>query len=113
MRPAIEFLKRAAKTFAGKGLTVRQLVVLMHLADVRATTGTHEGVKLRELAAVTEINKPALVRATIELSARGMVMRRRGQRDGRDCFITITAKGVDFLSTAAGADIAPAPARGM
>jgi DNA-binding MarR family transcriptional regulator len=113
-RPAIEFLKRAEQAFAGKSFTVRQLIVLMYLGDVRARAIAPEGVKLRDLSAATEIHKPALHRAVVELSARGMVTRTRGRKDGRDSFLAITERGVELLATAAGVEVAaPAPGRGM
>ncbi len=86
------WLRGIAATDAGRTMTVRQLLGLMHLANATRP------LKLHQVATALGLQKPAVTRLATELARLGLITRQRPKDDLRQCFLTITDAGRTFLA---------------
>lgn len=78
------------KLQAQLGLTTPQLVVMRELADARELSGS-------ELAHRVSLSAPTVAGILSRLEARGLVQRRRPERDRRQLRVSLTEEGAELL----------------
>ena len=84
---------RVEEALAPSGLKPRQFNVL-------ATIGAHAGLSQRDLAELHNVDPNTMVTIVDELESRGLVTRRRSERDRRRHEMTLTKKGERALAEA-------------
>lgn len=68
---------------------------------VRIAGAGAEGVRMTELANVVLLTASGLTRLVERLERRGLVERRRGEKDARETYARVTPRGLDLLAQAA------------
>lgn len=78
-------------------LTARQLAIIGVAMDAG------QPLRVKDMAAAIKVEKPVITRALDRMEREGLLERRKGAEDKRDCFIHVTDAGRAFRASIGGA----------